>query len=80
MAEAEVRIGRIGIVADEAVKDVDMAGGEDADIVEVQDTQPAEDEVADVEEVEDDEKAPARQTFLESVLSCLQLAARLILR
>ena len=65
MSEAEVRISLGDTGRGEASKDVEMGGEEDADIVEVQDTQAGNGEVDEVEEAD---KSSVQPTFLEFVL------------
>ena len=65
MSEAEVRISLADTGRGEVSKDVEMAGEEDAEVVEVQDTQARNGEVDEVEEAD---KSSVQPTFLEFVL------------
>ena len=70
MSEAEVRISLVDPGRGEVSKDVEMAGEEDAEIVEVQDTQAGNGEIDEVEEAD---KSSVQPTFLELVLVFHQL-------
>ena len=75
MADPEVRLPGTEVSVEDLIRDVDTAGGDSVEIIEVLETGTgaANGEEAGLEEIEEDEKVPLRLTFIESVLHQLRM-------